>query len=234
MPYRLKKTLYLLSLVLIGMVITFLTGLPLVRVGESADPMSFYEMQILNLIGKKEVDVLPAQLDWNETQHRHSAVLLTRYLRHFNTGFKEKDRSKLSHYIVRLARRYKFNPYFIAAFIQVESSFNNYAISPAGAMGLMQLRPFVAESIAEELGLPWNGDETLFDPYFNLEAGVHYLFKLRKSFQNQVVPLITAYNYGPNHIAERARLDRDLPETYYRKVARVLSRIEKQVGRFPA
>jgi soluble lytic murein transglycosylase-like protein len=73
----------------------------------------------------------------------------------------------------------------VKALIQVESSFNPWARSPKGAMGLMQLMPKTARQYAAR---------NPYDPTSNIEAGTKYLSKLLSEFE---LPLaLAAYNAG--------------------------------------
>ena len=66
------------------------------------------------------------------------------------------------------AVRSKLQPELVLAVIQVESNFDRFAISPAGARGLMQVMPFWIK----ELGHP---DDNLFIPQMNLRYGTTIL-----------------------------------------------------------
>ncbi len=118
----------------------------------------------------------------------------------------------LEKHIIRLARRYNVDPGLIWAVIQVESNWSRWAVSPKGAMGLMQIMPTTAQNLS--LKNP-------FDPYENIEAGVRYLRKLYDEFGRWDLAL-AAYNAGP----ERVRRQRGVPpirETrlYVKKVLRL-------------
>jgi soluble lytic murein transglycosylase len=111
----------------------------------------------------------------------------------------------------------------VLALIQVESSGYNFAVSPMGAMGLMQLKPATGEEVAGEIGLRWRGAQTLFDPVSNVRLGVFYLRELVDRY-GSVKTALAAYNWGPTLIAERLRLGEPLPAVY---AHRVLSVYEK-------
>jgi soluble lytic murein transglycosylase-like protein len=77
------------------------------------------------------------------------------------------------------------------AVIQVESNFIADAVSPVGAIGLMQVMP----ATAEELGLP-----DVADPAVNLEAGCRYLAALLTVFGGDVELALAGYNAGPGAV----------------------------------
>ena len=82
------------------------------------------------------------------------------------------------------ATRAKLEPELVLSVIQVESNFNPYAISRAGAIGLMQVMPFWLK----EIGKP--GDN-LFSPYTNLRYGCTILkFYLDKEKGNRTRALM--------------------------------------------
>ena len=120
------------------------------------------------------------------------------------------------------AVRYNHDPKVILALIGIESSFQNSSVSARGAKGLMQIMPYVAEAVAQDLKIEWRGDQTLFDPFLNIRMGIYYLKMLMDDFQDLVLAL-TAYNYGPTYI--RSFLDRGekIPLHHFRYYQRVLA-----------
>lgn len=84
------------------------------------------------------------------------------------------------------ARTHDIDPLLVHSVIQVESNYNNYALSPKGAEGLMQLIPSTARRF---------GVTNSFDPKQNIEAGVKYLKYLKDLFRDDRLAL-AAYNAG--------------------------------------
>jgi soluble lytic murein transglycosylase len=80
--------------------------------------------------------------------------------------------------------------------IKEESKFSKYAISPVGAVGLMQLMPRTARLLARELKMPNYEQFRLYEPEVNIELGTYYLSKLLKQFNGELMFAIAAYNAG--------------------------------------
>jgi soluble lytic murein transglycosylase len=81
------------------------------------------------------------------------------------------------------------------AVMRQESAFDPEALSPARAVGLMQLMPETARPAAEELGLPQD-DARLTSPPYSIAVGAHVLRKLLDRFHGSVPLAIAAYNGG--------------------------------------
>lgn len=85
------------------------------------------------------------------------------------------------------ALKYDIPADLVHSIIQTESNYNSQAISPKGAIGLMQLMP----ETAKEYGV-----ENLYDPKENIEGGVKYLRDLIKLYNKKTNLVLAAYNAG--------------------------------------
>ncbi len=144
-----------------------------------------------------------------------------------DTGLLPEEITRLSVAIAAESSRAKLPIELVLALIQVESSGDNFAVSPVGAMGLMQLMPSTAEGVAGRIGLRWAGPETLFDPVTNVRLGVVYLRELLDRY-GSVTTALAAYNWGPTRIAERLRQGEPVPALYARRVLSVYGKAVAQ------
>jgi membrane-bound lytic murein transglycosylase F len=108
--------------------------------------------------------------------------------------------------IKEAASRYGFDWCMIAALIYQESNFEEWANSPSGAYGLMQLTQRTADSYEVK---------DLYDPKQNIHSGVRYLKKLYDLFQesegaDRLFIAFAAYNTGQGHIRDAQRLAKTL------------------------
>jgi soluble lytic murein transglycosylase len=137
--------------------------------------------------------------------------------------------------IVREARIHSIDPLLVVAVIRTESAFNNYAVSPVGAMGLMQVMPSTAQWLSERLGSSLQRVTNLFDSELNIALGTAYLAELLQEFK-QLDAALLAYNAGPvaarRILADRATRKRVLAG-YPRKVLREHERLEREAGARP-
>lgn len=94
--------------------------------------------------------------------------------------------------IAAAARKYNVDPRLAAAIAQTESGGNQEAVSPAGAVGVMQLMPETAA------GLGVNP----YDKQQNIDGGVKYIRQMMDTFGGDVQKAIAAYNAGPQAVKD--------------------------------
>jgi soluble lytic murein transglycosylase len=108
------------------------------------------------------------------------------------------ERRRVMAAIIREARRNGLDPALVAAVIQVESHFDPFAVSSAGACGLMQLMPPTARWLLEKGSEPRQiRPAHLFNPVLNIELGTGYLAHLMSRFDGDLTRALIAYNAGP-------------------------------------
>jgi len=97
--------------------------------------------------------------------------------------------------VTRCAQAQKIDPLLVMAIMREESLFQPDAVSSAGALGIMQLMPATARSMANI-----KQNEELFDPEKNIRLGTTYFSKLLTQFKLSQYA-IAAYNAGPHNVA---------------------------------
>jgi soluble lytic murein transglycosylase-like protein len=118
--------------------------------------------------------------------------------------------------IATAATAQKLDPALIRAVIRQESGFRPCAVSPKGAMGLMQLMPQTVEQF--HLADPFNATE-------NISAGTQYLKQLMQRFKGDLKLTLAAYNAGPGRVDGDPPAVPNIPETqdYVSQILKALS-----------
>jgi len=117
----------------------------------------------------------------------------------YKTGLKTSYINNLSELIVHESKKYGYDSLLLTAVIITESSFNNWARSNRGALGLMQIRPATGKELAAEVSVQWQGTPSLYNPETNIALGAYYLNKLYLHFGDHGLAL-EAYNHGPSRL----------------------------------
>jgi soluble lytic murein transglycosylase-like protein len=124
-----------------------------------------------------------------------SVLLLCIFLANFITclspvyaeGLNQK---RLAETIVYASKKYGIPLPFFIAVMKAESGFNVMALSPKGAVGLMQVMPKTGEEM----------DINVDNPESNIIAGAKYLHLCLKRFGLRPVPALACYNAGPDSV----------------------------------
>lgn len=93
-----------------------------------------------------------------------------------------------------MASRMSVDPRLAHAIVRAESNYDPYAVSPKGAMGLMQLMPATAEKYGVKVG-------DLFDVERNLETGLRHFRYLMQRLDGDLRLALAAYNAGEGAVA---------------------------------
>lgn len=115
--------------------------------------------------------------------------------------------------IIRESKRHGFDPIFLMAVIQNESSFRPKTRGSFGEIGLMQVKPTTAEWLAKRHQLPYESADSLLNPVTNIKLGAAYLGELRVKYQSESRLYLAAYNMGDRNVA-RALKARIKPRDY--------------------
>jgi soluble lytic murein transglycosylase-like protein len=107
-----------------------------------------------------------------------------------DTSFSPNLSTKFDELFNEIARTYNLDPRLLHAIAKVESNYNPRAVSPKGALGVMQLIPSTARLV---------GVSDPFDPRENIHGGARYLRYLLDKFGDLTLAL-AAYNAGPKAV----------------------------------
>jgi hypothetical protein len=118
--------------------------------------------------------------------------------------------------IVEHSRQNNLRPDLVRAVVKVESAFNPTAVSPKGAMGLMQLMPATARQLRVT---------NPFDPEQNIRGGTSYLRQLLDRYGNNEELALAAYNAGPGAVDKYGQ---NIPP--YRETRNYVSKVSEIAG----
>jgi len=133
---------------------------------------------------------------------------------------RKQKREQLIPLIRQTAEAHSIDPALLAALIDVESGFEPNAISPKGAMGLMQLIPKTA--LQYGLAEPYN-------PVRNLDAGTRYLKDLLAQHDGNLALALAAYNAGQGSVG---RYQKRIPP--YGETLLYVPRVLAKMGEYQA
>ena len=101
----------------------------------------------------------------------------------------------------------------LQALIATESGFDSRAVSPKGAVGLMQLIPATAQRFGVAADSQATIEQKLTDPRTNVRAGARYLRYLINMFPGQIELALAAYNAGEGAVQRAGNKIPNYPET---------------------
>lgn len=173
-------------------------GVPLPDIVERAFQPAFQ----INTGYSSERDAFLAKLEKNRLRTLAGKVhfvsdLIKNRNRRLSSSSKE-----LAYAIVIESERAGYDPLFVAAVINSESTFRKNARSPVGARGLMQLLPATGKYIASKKRLAWKGTGSLSEPHTNIRLGIAYLQYLERKFKGNRKQMLIAYNWGPGSLSK--------------------------------
>ena len=99
--------------------------------------------------------------------------------------------------VEKFSKMYRIEKQLIYAVVKAESLFNHNAVSPAGAVGLMQIMPLTARGIARDLKIK---KYDLKDPCTSIYFGTKYLAWLHRIFNGNFKKIVGGYNAGAGNI----------------------------------
>lgn len=103
---------------------------------------------------------------------------------------------KFTPLVQQTAKEHGLQPALLKAVMAAESGFNPAAVSPKGAVGLMQIMPATAERYGLKSDAKRSIEQKLTDPRTNLRISARYLRDLQKLFPGKPELVLAAYNAG--------------------------------------
>lgn len=166
-----------------------------------------------------EEGFISMELDW--ILGKSEAVYLNRD-RHSTGSFsRTAEKSDIRRKLRRVASELGLDPRLAVALGEVESSFNPEAVSPKGAVGVLQLVPRFFFKEPETDG--W----VLYDPDRNIRMGLRYMKSLLERFEYDIELSLAAYNAGPRRVVEAGYAIPSIEETqkYVRRVREAMEKV---------
>ncbi len=99
--------------------------------------------------------------------------------------------------VLARARELGLDPFLLAGIMRQESAFSPTIVSPAGAVGLMQVMPATGRQLARRIGLGPFQNAFLERAEVNLHLGTRFLADLVERYDRELTLVLAAYNAGP-------------------------------------
>ena len=149
----------------------------------------------------------------------------TKLLAYFDTSLNYKA---VKHLLKDASQVHGIDYELLQALIATESGFDTFAVSPKGAVGLMQLMPPTAERYGVKSDKKTPIEKKLTDPKTNIKAGTSYLRDLIKMFPGQLELAVAAYNAGEGAVQRAGNKIPNYPETknYVKTVMQLYSHLK--------
>jgi len=216
----------LASALILILALPFTVSCDLGRLGSTLEAMV---RGLTSEISVARVETLRSDGDIVTTAQRDEIIS---YLRQYSTGLSRHEEVALANAVIETGRESGTDYRLILAVIHTESTFSNWAVSPNGAFGLMQVMPATGRWLARKLKLPWAGMASLFDPVTNVQIGTAYLARLRSRYGNLETALM-AYNRGPGIVEAGLSIDPER-DPYVLKVLGRYNRLRRATTRADA
>ena len=106
-----------------------------------------------------------------------------------------------SHYVWSLAKQYNLDPFLIHAILRAESTYREFIVSWAGAIGYVQVMPKTGAKVAHLLNEETYSPTDLENPKINLRYGSFYFSRLMERFDQSYPFAVGSYNGGPHNMS---------------------------------
>lgn len=177
---------------------------------------SHYELYVRSIDGLKARGARDYLFDYGGGRlgdGTYSEVGISKAVPKLQEFFKSSRYKALEPLIRQAAQLHGIDYELLQALIVTESGFNTWAVSPKGAVGLMQLMPGTAKryGVAIEKGV--SIQKRLTDPQVNIKAGSRYFHDLLVMFSGRIDLALAGYNAGENAVVRAGNKIPNYPET---------------------
>jgi soluble lytic murein transglycosylase len=158
---------------------------------------------------KSKLDVAPLVQYYLEKHHYNRAIMLMQKVGSLTTKklslteeemlWKSIFPKAYENAIETHAKKQQIQRFLIWSIMKAETQFKTDAISPVGAVGLMQFMPYTSKKVAVILGEDLQNNH-LFDSNVAIKYGATYLKKLSNELGSQLPLIAAAYNGGPHRV----------------------------------
>ncbi len=156
-----------------------------------ADVSILQAQKIVKVIGKDGSPIFSNSDDLNQFFNSQQLLKSDQKKKYLRRSTNKNLSNSVIKLIDQVATQYDIDPELVNAVARVESNFNPSAVSPKGALGIMQLLPSTADRF---------GVHDVYDPKQNIEGGVRYLKFLDNMFSGNLPLVLAAYNAGENAV----------------------------------
>lgn len=143
-----------------------------------------------------------------------------------------------SEIVNKYAKAYGIDEFIVYSIMREESRYQKDVVSPAKAIGLMQLMPDTGRRTAKELGIQGFTKKKLYDPEMNIRLGTYYIKKVLDEFGGNVFYALGGYNAGPHRIYEwqnrfpGLNMDEFVEEVPFRETRNYIRRVLRTYGAY--
>ena len=145
-----------------------------------------------------------------------------------------------SEIVKKYSKLYGVDENIVYSIMREESRYQKDVVSPARAIGLMQLIPETGRTTARELGIVNYSKSKLYDPETNIRLGSYYFKKVLDEFGGNVFFALGGYNAGPHRIYEWQKrfaglnMDEFVEEVPFRETRNYIRRVLRSYGAYKA
>ncbi len=197
------------------------------------------EVKRLHNEAKSVSDFIDLSILYGKANDFFSAIQVVR-------GINHPDALRLSYpqgyseIVRKYSKLYGVDEYIVYSIMREESRYQKDVVSPAKAIGLMQLIPATGRTTAMELGIKNYSKNKLTDPETNIRLGSYYFKKVLDEFGGNVFFALGAYNAGPHRIYDWQKrfpglnMDEFVEEIPFRETRNYVRRVLRTYGAYKA